>query len=209
MGNKHGLEASAPQRGALRDCHEVAATATLLAARLLAHRFSGEPEDWHQQDAARHAAELHRVSGALHRIAERECNEGRACGLCGGEGRIHAGQVKASERDPSKPLDYECHACAGHGTRDGRQLARLRSAAEEIAKRYGLVPYFQTDPRGCALYLIHSDIVPQSWAAVPGDPLERYVYPNEAKSPPTLDTLRRRWIEANYTRGHAVVRVGR
>ena len=177
-----GLDASMPARGALRACYDVAVTALMLSRRESLSDGAGSCSP------ARHAAELHRVSGALHRIAESECNYNFACGHCRGDG---------------------CSACAETGSTLGRKMLRLRAGAEAIAKHYGLLPYFQTDPRGCSLYLIPSDIVPQSWADVPGDPLERYVYPNEAKSPPTLDTLRRRWIEANHTRGHAVARVGR
>lgn len=89
-----------------------------------------------------------------------------------------------------------------------RREARLRGEAQEVAGHYGLRCYFQTDPRGCALYLIAPEIVPGEDAAG-RYALTRYVYPNDKTHPASFADLQRRWIEANYTRGHAVVRMGR
>jgi hypothetical protein len=63
--------------------------------------------------------------------------------------------------------------------------------------------YFQTDPRGCSLYLIDPGVIPGERAAL-------LDYQHE--KPPTqasMADLQSRWIDSNYNRGHAVGRLGR
>lgn len=224
-----GLDASVPTSGRAADAYEVAVTTTYLY-----HPNRGEP-----LAAARHAVALHVISGRLHRLAERQCNEDLTCRGCAGDGStrtydcgdmdcpqkpwlgpvVHGSSVNISgEKQPDcptcgKPARYAepkraCRSCAGHGTTIGRRLERLRADATAIAEHYGLRVYFQTDPRGCSLYLIDPAIIPTPRELVVSG---AYRYPSD---PPDWDqsmTARvvDRWIEANYTRGHAVVRLGR
>lgn len=190
------LERDVPQTGILADAYHVATTAMLLRAA----RPDGPT--W---EAARHAVTLHRISGWLHRLAERQCNEDLTCRECDGSGY----PLTTAYGKPARDANSACRACAGRGVSTGRREARLEAEAQAIAEHYGMVCYFQGDPRGCSLYLIDPETVPQSWAGVPGEPLERYVYDREATNPPPLATLQARWIAANYNRGHAIVRVGR
>ncbi len=88
------------------------------------------------------ATALIRASMALHRWAERECN----------------GEIQRDE-ETGKPYVYSAY--------DGRKLYatadREKGAldrAKKIATKYGLGLYHQTDPRGCALYLIRPGDVP-------------------------------------------------
>lgn len=88
------------------------------------------------------ATALIRASMTLHRWAERECN----------------GEIQRDE-ETGKPYV--------HSTYDGRKLYatadREKGAldrAQKITTKYGLGLYHQTDPRGCALYLIRPGDVP-------------------------------------------------
>ena len=82
------------------------------------------------------ARALCRAERTLHAWAEHECNG-------------------AIQRDEVTDRPY------WHSTHDGRRLGRTsdrergaRDRAARILAAYdGLVPYFQTDPRGCALYV--------------------------------------------------------
>lgn len=89
------------------------------------------------------ATALIRASMTLHRWAERECN----------------GEIQRDE-ETGKPYV--------HSTWDGRRLYptadREKGAlarAEKIASKYDLKVYHQTDPRGCALYLLRAGDVPE------------------------------------------------
>lgn len=88
------------------------------------------------------ATALIRASMALHRWAERECN----------------GEIQRDE-ETGKPYV--------HSTYDGRRLYATEdrekgalTRAEKIASKYGLKAYHQTDPRGCALYLLRAGDIP-------------------------------------------------
>lgn len=112
---------------------------------------------------AREAVELHRISTRLHRFAERLCNEPLLiCRACDGTGSVITSV--SDEWDPATPYpdeppaqDTNCPACAGRGNTLGRRETKNEARAQEIAKAYGLRCYFQTDPRGCALYLIPNE----------------------------------------------------
>ena len=201
---RRGLDADVPQTGIAADAYNVAATSSILKGH-------APPADgW--LAPARHAVALHRISGKLHRIAERECSEDLTCHVCGGDGEGPSENFTGEGRAAAQRLGVKggtCDTCAGTGSTLGKREARLREDAREIAAHYGLRVYFQTDPRGCSLYLIDPEIVPKSVALVPGEPLEPHVYHGEEKSIPALATLQERWIEANYNRGHAVTRLGR
>lgn len=99
---------------------------------------------------------LRRISLTLQRWFELECGDGNNYGSW------------AIERDETTDKPYMVHHHYLHGkgqdytTRraipDRETGARLRLAA--IMARYPhLVPYIQTDPRGCALYLITTEQV--------------------------------------------------
>lgn len=72
------------------------------------------------------AVELRRIAGRLSAIAVRECNGYRTWD--------HKHDEKAEQRDE-------------------RAETRLRIHAQTIAAEFGLEVYFQTDPRGCPMYL--------------------------------------------------------
>jgi len=206
------LDADVPRTGRAADAYEVACTAIMLRGHA--------PEGARWLAPARHAVTLHRISGHLHRLAERQCNEDLTCPTCNGEAKCaRCGEATCSDASSSfyghvhrhGPTTHKykpCPTCAGSGSTTGRREARLQRDAQAIAEHYGLRAYFQGDPRGCSLYLMDPASVPKSWAGVPGEPLEAYVYDSEAKNPPTLETLQHRWIAANYNHGHAVVRLG-
>lgn len=88
------------------------------------------------------AAALVRASATLHTWGEHECNG-------------------AIQRDETTGR------CAWYNTNTGKRIAftsdRETGAvkrAKAIAARYGLTAYYQTDPRGCALYLVRLGDVP-------------------------------------------------
>ena len=83
-------------------------------------------DDQNGRSAAHAAVELRRIAGRLSAIAVRECN--------GYQGWNHLQDVKAQQRDE-------------------RAETRLRIHAQAIAAEFGLEVYFQTDPRGCPMYL--------------------------------------------------------
>ena len=125
------------------------------------------------------ALELHSIATKLHRWAERECSEDLACPVCEGNGQHEdlGRKVKASEIQgrlfhakrwredaeaetgipcPVPPL-VECASCAGTGSRLGKRAKLNEDRAVAIAARYGLRVYFQSDCRGCPLYLIPNE----------------------------------------------------
>lgn len=145
--------------------------------------------------AAQDAQDLHRLSGTLHRIAERQCNEDLACPKCDGDGRM----------DPKyAPTRRDCKACAGTGSIVGKREAKAETRVREIAAAYNCRAYFQGDPRGCAVTLVPEEIIPTDVAG-----LAQYVYDCDKLKPATLADLQARWIDSNYTRGFAVPRLGR
>lgn len=196
-----------PERGRAADCYAVARTALYLDHDAnIAHPEDGRPA------IAGHASELHRISGALTSLRVRQCNEDVACPDCGGTGegpevidppavfKSRKGRAAAARLGVGEASRPDCRRCKGTGLTVGPRLRKLEAAANEIAEHYGLRCYFQTDPRGCALYLIDPTDVPAH-----GEDLHRYAY----GKPTPLAELQSRWIDANYSRGHAVVRLGR
>lgn len=134
-----GLDWNVPRDGRASEAYEVATTAAYLNWIGWATENGPQPQAW---EAARHATRLHVISGLLHRIAERQCNEDLGCKFCGGTGY--------NDQHRSNGV---CRPCAGHGSTLGRRLESLRQDAREIAEHYGLTCYFQGDPRGCSLYI--------------------------------------------------------
>ena len=105
---------------------------------------AGPSEDW-----IKDADELQRISRALGRIAERQCNEDTGCPKCGGQGEVAPGQFGA-------PMT-KCRACGGTGDTLGPRESRLLLKANLIANRYGFRVYHQSDPRGWQVYLMPLD----------------------------------------------------
>ena len=145
-GRKGGLDFDPSNVGAQADAYNVADTAALLVARILAHRFDKAPAGWYPRSASRHAVALHVISGKLHRLDERACNEDLGCPKCMGEGEVAPGNSGA-------PFQ-KCPRCEGTGSSLHRRVASLMADAQEIAAHYGLTAYHQGDCRGCALYLV-------------------------------------------------------
>jgi hypothetical protein len=86
---------------------------------------------------------LVRASATLHTWAEHECN----------------GTIQRCELT-DEPYWYSPHT----GKRIDRTSDRetgARKRVQAICMHYNLVPYFQTDPRGCALYLLRPGDVPK------------------------------------------------
>lgn len=88
------------------------------------------------------AAELRRISMTLHRWHERECGTDRGC----------------IERDEVTGRPMWTYYDGGKGVRSypvpDRERGALKRLAAIVATVPGLSYYIQTDPRGCALYII-------------------------------------------------------
>lgn len=195
---RSGLDLDAPRTGRGADAYEVACTADFLQRRQDVEPSRAIAASDGAYAPARHATALHLISGRLHRLAERQCNEDLTCKACGGEGYRRNGD------GPRYVIGNECRACAGEGLTTGRTLARLERQAREIAEHYGCRAYFQRDPRGCSLYLVPQEIIPATEAE-----MGRYRYACDQGRPATLAELQARWVDSCYTRGHAVGRLGR
>jgi len=145
-------------------------------ARILAIRAENQPR-------ANDILTLQKCARILHRIAEDSCNYDTGCPKCSGEG---------------------CKACGMTGDTNGPREARNERRVMEIAARYNMRAYFQTDPRGWPIYLIPVEDIPAA------ERLGQYVYtsdgpkildPTDRK---TREKLQARWIGSNYNRGFAV-----
>lgn len=147
--NKLGLQWEPSNVGIQADALAVAVTTLVLS------RANGS--DPSHYGPSRHAVALHVISGKLHRIAERQCNEDLTCPKCGGAGQ--APDPETYERT-GDPYGNTCRACAGRGNTLGRRETALEKAAAAIATHYGLRAYFQGDPRGCSLYLLGNEVKP-------------------------------------------------
>lgn len=182
------------------DARMIAATAALLAFR--GARLEPAVPDRVARDSA---TELHRIATRLHRIAERQCNEDLTCRNCKGEGMepTKSGKGYATKKNGAA---IRCKPCAGTGNTLGRTEKRLEARAVELAAAYRMRVYFQGDPRGCPLYLVPEEIIPECKNAGLAE-LDRYRYDCDKNKPATLADLQSRWIDSNYTRGHAVPHV--
>jgi hypothetical protein len=122
---KSGLDIQAPRSGRGCDAYEVARTAVFLATR---GRADGdETAPYPDMHLARHATALHVISGRLHRIHERQCNEDLGCPRCQGEGHLPKNE---------RGIVVRCLSCLGTGSTVGRTLARLERQALDIAEHY-------------------------------------------------------------------------
>ncbi len=91
---------------------------------------------------------LRRAERILHRWCELEC----------GAGNNYASW--AIERDPETNIPYMVTYPHKGEVQKHRIPDREKGALKrvnEICSHYGLQYYYQTDPRGCALYVAHSD----------------------------------------------------
>jgi hypothetical protein len=145
-GRKGGLDFDPSNVGAQADAYNVASTAMLLDRQF--HQGKAEAGIF---APARHAVALHVISGKLHRMAERLCNEDLTCPACSGDGMLPRGN--GINPAPGRFERRTCPVCAGRGNTLGRREASLIADASEIAEHYGFKAYHQTDPRGCSLYL--------------------------------------------------------
>lgn len=103
------------------------------------------------------ASKLRRIEMTLHRWAELECGDGNEWGSW------------AIERDEATDKPFMIHHHYGHGQRPDsmsrhrvadREAGALRRLARLMAEFPELTAYYQTDPRGCALYILkQTDIV--------------------------------------------------
>ena len=105
-----------------------------------------------------HANALRRISMTLSRWGELECGDGNEYGSW------------AIERDESTEVPYMVHHRYMHGqgkdtvhrTRIAdREKGALKRLQAIMSKHPDLLAYHQTDPRGCAVYLVRKSDVPE------------------------------------------------
>ena len=159
-----------------RDILDTDAMLDRLKHMLIKHAPTGTPMDGYVGTARTDAESLRRISMTLHRWHELECGNSNSYGswaiVRGHQGprvRNAAGDFERvfTHDDDGKPFmehhhythgnakDWVCH----NALNDREAGARKRLAA--ILKRYPtLTAYVQTDPRGCALYILKPGDVP-------------------------------------------------
>jgi hypothetical protein len=117
--------------------------------------------------------QLRRIEMTLHRWCEQECGDSNDFNSW------------AIERDEATGKPYRCvypHTGKMHRTPIAdREAGALRRLKAIMAKHPALLAHYQTDCRGCALYIVHRPGLHE------GGPKEL-----------------RHWVEQNYTRGIAV-----
>jgi len=146
MARKAGLDWEPSNVGMQADAYNVAWTALKLDSKRGPDIRRAFPQGEGPYTSARLAVALHVISGKLHRLDERACNEDLGCPKCMGEGEVAPGNSGA-------PFQ-KCPRCEGTGSSLHRRVASLMADAQEIAAHYGLTAYHQGDCRGCALYLV-------------------------------------------------------
>ena len=96
--------------------------------------------------AAHDARALRRISMTLHRWHEHECN-----------GAIQ----RDGERGDGAPFWYNTHSCRKICRAPDRERGAHKRLATIMARYAPLSSYVQGDPRGCALYIIRPQDVPE------------------------------------------------
>ena len=92
------------------------------------------------------AYQLRRIAMTLHRWHELECGDGSGC----------------IERDEETGRTYRRSSMTGGkmATAD-RETGALKRLAKIMARYPGMSAYVQTDPRGCALYVLRAGDIPE------------------------------------------------
>lgn len=106
------------------------------------------------------ARTLRRISMTLHRWYELEC----------GDGNDYASWAIERDEKTGKPY-LVTHPHTGESHRapiPDKEKGALRRLAEIIGRYEGFAAYQQTDPRGCALYILRPGDIPE------GEQAERY-----------------------------------
>ena len=149
------------------------------------------------------ACALRRISMTLHRWHELECGDGNDYGSWaivrgnkpkrdGMGARLDGGPNDETfeHDDDGAPFLEHHHYRHGAGkdtvsyTRlTDRERGALKRLAAIMARYPGFASYVQTDPRGCALYILTPDRLPADW---------------------DTDLTRGDWLSCNYSRGIAV-----
>lgn len=154
-------------------------------AGLFAQR--GSEHDW-----AADSATIHRLARGASSRAERECNEDLGCRKCDGSGELSVDRLADAHELLTRGIGHRaiavcqcrtarayraakagsvCPKCDGTGSQLGKRDRRAAERAREIAKRYGMRLYEQSDPRGCPYYLIPDEKLPEwpeteKWSSV-------------------------------------------
>lgn len=99
------------------------------------------------------AQSLRRISMTLHRWAELEC----------GDGNDHASWCVERDEETDKPflVTYPHQGKSYRRPIADREKGALKRLEKILATHPGWTYHHQTDPRGCALYLIKKDDIPQ------------------------------------------------
>ena len=143
------------------------------------------------------ACALRRISMTLHRWHELECGDGNNYGAwCitrGTQTKTGFASYIFEHDDDGKPYLEHHHYLHGKGkdyvtysALADRERGALKRLAAIMARYPDYLSYVQGDPRGCALYILHS-------IAIAG-----------ADAFSTDPAKRAEWLSCNYTRGMAV-----
>jgi len=157
-----------------KDWNDTEAMLERLTALLIAHE-SGPPivVGYNPNRARRDAESLSRISMTLHRWHELECGDSNSYGswaIVRGAYVTNAGydpELEGSKRrlfqhdDDGKPFLEHHHYAHGRGKDSvsyspmaDREAGAKRRLAAIVARYPGVQAYIQTDPRGCALYIL-------------------------------------------------------
>lgn len=143
---------------------------------LIDHAPVGAAAEGYGGTASHDAEELRRISMTLHRWHELECGDGNDHGswaiVRGHQGprvRNAAGDFERvfTHDDDGKPFMEHHHYTHGkgkdwvsHNAMNDREAGALKRLVKIMARYPALSYYVQTDPRGCALYILRPGDVP-------------------------------------------------
>ena len=151
--------------------HDTANMLSRLRTVLHQHAANQQAFTWESD-----SAELRRISMTLHRWHELECGDGNDYGswaIARGRkvraqgGMVHGERATFEHDDDGKPYLEHHHYLHGHGKdyvtyaiMPDREAGALKRLAKIMARYPALSYYVQTDPRGCALYILRPGDVP-------------------------------------------------
>ena len=159
-----------------RDILDTKAMLERLKHMLIKHAPTGTPMDGYGGTARTDAESLRRISMTLHRWHELECGDSNSYGswaIVRGRMRTFVLEEGKAVRqfehdDDGKPYLERHHYRHGvgkdsvtHTPIDDREAGALKRLKAIMARYPSLSYYVQTDPRGCALYILKPGDVPE------------------------------------------------